>query len=97
LLVNTARGSIIDEEALAAELVTGRFKAIPDVYEAEPLPVESRLRGLKNAILIPHMAGPTADRRRLVTLALIEETQSFFDDRPHKYRIDRKYALSMTR
>lgn len=97
LFVNTARGSIIDEEALADELAAGRFKAVLDVYEEEPLPAGSRLRGLKNAILIPHMAGPTVDRRRMVTLALIEEIRSFFEGRPLKHKIEKEYAMSMTR
>lgn len=97
LFVNTARGSLIGEEALADELEKGRFKAVLDVYETEPLPVGSRLRGLPNVILIPHMAGPTLDRRRLVTLALIDDIQNFFEGRPLMHGIGRDYALSMTR
>ena len=97
LLVNTARGNIIDEEALARELANGRFKAILDVFEEEPLPMDSALRGLNNAILIPHMAGPTVNRRPFVTLALIEEIQSFFAGKPLRYSIDREYAMAMTR
>lgn len=97
LLVNTARGDLIDEEALAEELATGRFKAILDVYEEEPLPETSRLRGLRNAILIPHMGGPTVDRRKTVTLALIDEIQNFYAGRPLVHEIGREYALAMTR
>ena len=73
LLVNTARGSVIDEAALAEALRENRFKAILDVYEKEPLPAESPLRGMENAILIPHMGGPTIDRRPFVTEALMKE------------------------
>lgn len=97
LLVNTARGNLIDEQALADELASGRFKAILDVFEEEPLPVDSRLRGLANVILIPHMAGPTVDRRRFVTLALINEIENFQSDKPLKYAIGREYAMAMTR
>jgi phosphoglycerate dehydrogenase-like enzyme len=97
LLVNTARGSIVDEEALAGELATGRFKAVLDVFEDEPLPASSRLRGLSNAILMPHMAGPTVDRRKAVTLALIEDIKRFCEGRPLKHSIDREYAMAMTR
>lgn len=96
LLINTARGSIIDEEALADELATGRFKAVLDVYAEEPLPGDSRLRGLGNVILMPHMAGPTVDRRKFVTLALIEEIQNFFEGKPLRYSIGREYARAMT-
>jgi phosphoglycerate dehydrogenase-like enzyme len=97
LFVNTARGSIVDEEALADELALGRFKAVLDVYDDEPLPQGSRLRGMKNVLLMPHMAGPTVDRRRSVTLALIEDIENFFGGRPLVHEIAREYAMAMTR
>lgn len=97
LFVNTARSSIVDEAALADELALGRFKAILDVYDEEPLPADSRLRGLRNAILMPHMAGPTLDRRKYVTLSLIDEIRNFFAGRPLKYEIGREYARAMTK
>lgn len=97
LLVNTSRGSLIDEEALADELLTGRFKAILDVYETEPLPQESRLRGLKNAILIPHMGGPTIDRRKSCTEGIVDDVERFFIGDKLKYEIDMDYISRMTR
>ena len=57
LLINTARGAIVDEQALIAELRKGRFTAVLDVYEKEPLAHDSPLRKLPNAILAPHAAG----------------------------------------
>ncbi|MFC1478989.1 hydroxyacid dehydrogenase [Planctomycetota bacterium] len=63
ILVNTARGAVIDTEALIAECKTGRIEAALDVFEEEPLPVDSALRGLENCMLVPHMGGPTPDRR----------------------------------
>lgn len=63
VIVNTARGAVIDTEALIAELKTGRIYAALDVFEQEPLPADSELRGLENCMLIPHMGGPTPDRR----------------------------------
>jgi phosphoglycerate dehydrogenase-like enzyme len=62
ILVNTARGALIDTDALIAELKTGRISASLDVYEQEPLPTDSPLRGLLNCQLTPHTAGPTPDR-----------------------------------
>jgi len=97
VLVNTARGSIIDEIALADELEKGRFKAILDVYETEPLQLDSRLRGLPNVILIPHMGGPTYDRRKFVTLNLIEDFKNFFKGQNLKFEISKEYAGYMTR
>lgn len=97
ILINTARGAVIDEKALVKELKKGRFKAVLDVFEEEPLPAGNKLRRLDNAILIPHMAGPALDRRKYTTLALIEDIKGFFNGRPLKYEIDRKYAMGMTR
>ena len=62
VLVNTARGAIIDTDALVAELQKGRIFASLDVYEEEPPPVDSPLRGLLNCQLTSHTAGPTPDR-----------------------------------
>lgn len=96
LFINTARGSIVDEEALAQELQKGRFKAVLDVFEIEPLPMSSKLRGLPNVILIPHMAGPTVDRRKIVTLELLKDIENFFKGEPLRYEIPREYAMRMT-
>ncbi len=73
LIVNTARGSVIDEEAMIRELETGRIFAALDVYETEPLDPDSKLRSMDNVLLLPHMGGPTIDRREYVTLALIDD------------------------
>jgi len=97
LLVNTSRGAIIDEQALGEELQAGRIKAALDVFEAEPLPADSKLRGLRNAFLIPHMAGPTIDRRKDATLAVLSDVKRFFDGDSLKYEIKNEYAKSMTR
>lgn len=63
VLVNTARGAVINTEHLVTELKKKRIWAALDVFEEEPLPTDSPLRGLENCQLIPHMAGPTPDRR----------------------------------
>ena len=96
VLVNTARGSVIDEEALTEELMTGRINAVLDVFNEEPLPADSRLKGLENVILIPHMAGPTGDRYENVSLALIEDVKRMFAGEPLTLEIDAAYAVRMT-
>ena len=63
VLVNTARGDIIDEEALIRVAKEGKIRAILDVFEVEPLPADSGLRGMENVILLPHCGGPTVDKR----------------------------------
>lgn len=96
LLINTARGSIIDENALAKELAKGRFRAVLDVYEQEPLPMDSPLRKLDNAFLIPHMAGPTADRYPFITRALIENVQKVMRGKESEMEITREMMRRMT-
>lgn len=97
LLINTSRGSVIDEEILADELQKKRFKAVLDVYEFEPLPADSRLIGLSNAILIPHMGGPTMDRRKHVILTLLEDINRFFNGEKLKNEIIKEHAERMSR
>jgi phosphoglycerate dehydrogenase-like enzyme len=61
-IVNTARGSIIDEDALVAALKDGTIAgAALDVFTSEPLHEDHPLRDLKNAILTPHVAAGTRD------------------------------------
>lgn len=97
LLVNTARGGIIKEADLEKELKTGRIRAVLDVYETEPLPLDSGLRGLQNVTLIPHMGGPTTDVRRLVTLGLIEDIKKYADgETVLENQISISYAKNMT-
>lgn len=96
ILINTARGGLIDEGALAEELEKAKFKAVLDVFEAEPLPAESKLRKMKNVILIPHMAGPTIDRRKRVTLELMEDIIRLFNGEEPIYEISKQYAAIMS-
>ncbi|TDB81909.1 hydroxyacid dehydrogenase [Micromonospora sp. KC721] len=56
-VINTARGSLVDSEALAAECRSGRLFAILDVTEPEPLPADAALRNAPNVMITPHIAG----------------------------------------
>jgi D-3-phosphoglycerate dehydrogenase len=67
-LINAARGPIVDEKALIEALVSGHLAGAGlDVYEVEPLPVDSPLRTMENVVLAPHAGGATveADARLL--------------------------------
>jgi len=64
VFVNVGRGATVDEAALARVAKEGYLQVGLDVYEEEPLPAGSPLRGLKNVCLLPHIGGPTIDRRQ---------------------------------
>jgi len=65
IVINTSRGGLIDEEALADALEQGRlFGAGLDVLAVEPLPLASRLAALDNVTLSPHIAGSTEEALR---------------------------------
>ena len=64
VLVNTARGGLLDEDALVAALESGRLRAAGlDVYAAEPA-VSERLRALANVVLLPHIGSATEEARQ---------------------------------
>ncbi|WP_206795764.1 phosphoglycerate dehydrogenase [Amycolatopsis sp. MtRt-6] len=74
LLVNTARGAIVDEAALAAAVRAGEIAgAVLDVVAEEPLPPGSPLRGVPGIVVCSHLAGQTAEARRAAGLRGAEE------------------------
>lgn len=99
LLINTARGAVIDEEAMIRELETLRFKAALDVFTKEPLDPDSKLRYLPNVLAIPHMGGPTIDRREYVVMALARDIKEFKEGKKDDFycQISAAYAKNQTR
>ncbi len=86
LIVNTARGDLIDEPALIAELQKGRFFAFLDVTDPEPPAQDSPLRKLDNVVVTPHIAGCIENCNQLGELA-VEELRRFFAGEPAVYQI----------
>jgi phosphoglycerate dehydrogenase-like enzyme len=72
-LINTARGSLVDQDALVAELVSGRIDAVIDVTEPEVLPPDSPLYELPNVVLTPHAAGALGVEVRRLGDSAIDE------------------------
>ncbi len=73
VLINTARGGIIDETALAAALRAGHLGgAALDVFATEPLPHSARFEGCPNLILTPHVAGVSAESNERVSSLIAE-------------------------
>ncbi len=78
LLVNTARGELIDEEAMLREVVSGRIFAALDVFEAEASVIAARLKESPNAFLTPHIAGMSVEARRRQGDVVAEDVARFF-------------------
>jgi phosphoglycerate dehydrogenase-like enzyme len=89
LIVNTARGSLIDEPALIKELSAGRFYAVLDVSDPEPPIKESPLRKLANVTLFPHFAGCIEDCSDM-SLRAAEELRRYFAGETPLYEITRE-------
>ncbi len=86
LLINTARGELIDETALIAALEQGRFFAFLDVTDPEPCALDSPLRRLDNVVLTPHTAGCIENCNRMGELA-VDELRRFFAGEAPVYKI----------
>jgi glyoxylate reductase len=81
-LINTARGPVVDEGALARALRDGRLAgAALDVYEREPI-VHPDLLPLENILLIPHLASATTETRTAMADLAVSNALAVLDGRP---------------
>ncbi|MCC3761469.1 hydroxyacid dehydrogenase [Glycomyces sp. TRM65418] len=88
VLVNTARGNLVDTDALVARLRTGRISAVLDVTAPEPLPADSPLFDLPNVFLTPHVAGSQGNELARMGLYIVEEAERLAAGEPLLHAID---------
>ena len=83
VVVNAARGGIVDEAALVTLLDEGHLMGVAlDVYDAEPLPAGSPLRDHDRVLLSPHVAGATAQARLRIAVAVQENLRRAVSGEP---------------
>jgi phosphoglycerate dehydrogenase-like enzyme len=82
IVVNIARGPIIDTEALLAELNAGRLRAFLDVTDPEPLPADHPLWTAPNVLITPHVGGGASGWRRRAYELVRDQLQRYLDGRP---------------
>ena len=89
VLINTARGELVDEEALCEALSSRRIKgAALDVFFREPLAPDSPLRKLDSVVLTPHIAAGTEEAQRRTSFMAVQQLKAFFLEGRHLNKVD---------
>lgn len=89
VIINTARGGIIDESALCDALESGHLGGAGlDVFEAEPQPADTRLSRLPNVVLTPHISAGTRDALSTKMAAIFANLERFFRGEPMHNEVD---------
>lgn len=97
VVINIARGSLIDLAALTREVKSGRLRCALDVSDPEePLPVDHPLRTLPGAIMTPHIGGGGRRTRGEMADVAIDELQRFFSGEPVQHRVTTRMLSRMT-
>jgi lactate dehydrogenase-like 2-hydroxyacid dehydrogenase len=87
ILINTARGSVVDESALAVALAQRTIAAAGlDVYEREPAVSDALLR-LANVVLLPHLGSATLSTRTAMGMQLADNLDAFFSGKEPPNRV----------
>lgn len=87
VFINTARGWLVDHEALLSEAQSGRLRILIDTPEPEPLPVDSPFYDLPNVVLTPHIAGALGNELRALSDVAITEIERFVAGLPPLYPV----------
>jgi glyoxylate reductase len=84
IVVNSARGDIVDDDALIAALQSGKLAAAGlDVFRGEP-DIDARFRELDNAFLLPHLGSATMETRIAMGMRAVDNLEAFFAGKPPK-------------
>ncbi len=82
VVINTARGSLLDHDALGVHAGEGRILAVLDVTDPEPLPDDHPLRAMPNVVLTPHLAGSQGSEVKRMTEYVIDEIARWSRNQP---------------
>ena len=93
--INTARGRLVDEAALLAELQTGRIEAHLDVTHPEPPVPDSPFWTLPNVYLTPHLAGSSSNEIRRMGRLAIDECLALLAGQPVRYPVTQAMLATM--
>lgn len=88
VLINTARGAVINEQDLIEELKKGRIYACLDVTNPEPPKPDNELFGLPNVVMTPHIAGTVSNGKKRIALHVCEELERFQKGERMKTEVD---------
>ncbi len=95
ILINTARGALINETDLAEELSRNRIFACLDVTEPEPPSQDSAFRKLPNVILTPHLAGCMTDTLYRMSSLAVDELERFHNGEKLQYQVRKEQLISI--
>jgi phosphoglycerate dehydrogenase-like enzyme len=87
VFINTARGALVDHDALRDEVLRGRISAVLDVTDPEPLPTGDPLYDLPNVTLTPHIAGSMGNELARLGAAAIDEIERFAAGLPQLFPV----------
>jgi phosphoglycerate dehydrogenase-like enzyme len=88
VFVNTARASLVDQDALIDEARSGRIDVVLDVTDPEPLPADSPLYDLPNVLLTPHIAGAVGTEVQRLSALALDEIARYTNGEPLQHCVD---------
>jgi phosphoglycerate dehydrogenase-like enzyme len=96
IVINVARGALVDLDALTDEVGRGRLRCALDVTDPEPLPVGHPLRRLPGAILTPHVGSGQREVRAAIADTVLDDLERFFAGRRPRNRVNTAMLGRMT-